>query len=153
MTITEVKQDLFTVPKNYTLVHCVSADFAMGAGIAKEFTKRGVKDYLLTDSITLIPEKERVGTCVVTFETGWVSEFNLITKEKYWHKPTYDTLRKSLLSAKEFYISVGDEYTKMIKLAMPKIGCGLDKLSWDKVKAIIEEVFADTNIEILVCSI
>lgn len=24
---------------------------------------------------------------------------------------------------------------------------------WDKVKAIIEEVFADTDIEILVCSI
>ena len=57
MTITGVKQDLFTVPKDYILVHCVSADFAMGAGIAKEFTKRGVKDYLLTDLITLTPEK------------------------------------------------------------------------------------------------
>lgn len=153
MTITEVKQDLFTVPKDYTLVHCVSADFAMGAGIAKEFTKRGVKDYLLTDSITLIPEKERVGTCVVSFETGWVAEFNLITKEKYWHKPTYDTLRKSLLSAKEVIVSLDDRYGELVKLAMPKIGCGLDKLSWDKVKAIIEEVFADTNIEILMCSI
>ena len=149
MTITEVKQDLFTVPKDYILVHCVSADFAMGAGIAKEFTKRGVKDYLLTDLITLIPKKERVGKCVVSFETGWVAEFNLITKEKYWHKPTYDTLRKSLLSTKEVIVSL----SVMVKLAMPKIGCGLDKLSWDKVKAIIEEVFADTDVEILVCSI
>ena len=153
MTITEVKQDLFTVPKDYILVHCVSADFAMGAGIAKEFTKRGVKDYLLTDSITLTPEKERVGTCVVSFETGWIAEFNLITKEKYWHKPTYGTLRKSLLSAKEVIVSLDDRYRKIAKLAMPKIGCGLDKLSWDKVKAIIEEVFTDTNVEILVCNI
>lgn len=36
-------------------------------------------------------------------------------------------------------------------IAKPKIGCGLDKLEWSKVKAIIEEVFADTDIEILVC--
>lgn len=152
MKITEVKQDLFTVSKDYILVHCISADFAMGAGIAKEFTKRGVKNYLLNDLIVLTPEKERVGKCVVSFATGWVV-FNLITKEKYWHKPTYDTLRKSLLSAKEVIISLGDRYGAIVKLAMPKIGCGLDKLSWDKVKAIIEEVFADTNVEILVCSI
>lgn len=153
MTITEVKQDLFTVPKDYILVHCVSADFAMGAGIAKEFTKRGVKDYLLADLIALTPEKERVGNCVVSFETGWVSEFSLITKEKYWHKPTYNTLRKSLLSAKEVIASLDYRYGEMARLAMPKIGCGLDKLSWGKVKAIIEEVFADTDVEILVCSI
>lgn len=38
-----------------------------------------------------------------------------------------------------------------VKLAMPRIGCGLDKLEWSKVKAIIEEVFADTDVEILVC--
>jgi O-acetyl-ADP-ribose deacetylase (regulator of RNase III) len=153
MKITEVKQDLFTVSKDYILVHCISADFAMGAGIAKEFTKRGVKDYLLNDLIVLTPERERVGECVVSFETGWVAEFNLITKEKYWHKPTYDTLRKSLLSAKEVIVSLDDRYGAMVKLAMPHIGCGLDRLSWTKVKAIIEEIFADTDIEILVCSI
>jgi hypothetical protein len=43
MTIREEQRDLFTVPTDYILVHCISADLAMGAGIAKEFTKRGVK--------------------------------------------------------------------------------------------------------------
>lgn len=38
-----------------------------------------------------------------------------------------------------------------VKFAMPRIGCGLDRLQWDKVKTIIEEVFADTDVEILVC--
>lgn len=38
-----------------------------------------------------------------------------------------------------------------VKLAMPRIGCGLDRLQWVKVKEIIEEVFANTNVEILVC--
>ena len=37
------------------------------------------------------------------------------------------------------------------KIAMPMIGCGLDKLNWDKVSQIIKETFKDTDIEILVC--
>ena len=43
MTIREEQRDLFTVPTDYILVHCISADLAMGAGIAKEFARRGVK--------------------------------------------------------------------------------------------------------------
>ena len=43
MTIKEEKRDLFTMPEDYALAHCISADFALGAGIAKEFDKkRGV---------------------------------------------------------------------------------------------------------------
>ena len=32
----------------------------------------------------------------------------------------------------------GELVDKKIKLAMPRIGCGLDRLQWDKVKQIIE---------------
>lgn len=42
MIIKEVKKDLFTVSDDYALVHCISADFALGAGIAKEFRNGGV---------------------------------------------------------------------------------------------------------------
>ena len=34
---------------------------------------------------------------------------------------------------------------------MPLIGCGLDQLEWDKVKDVIEDVFGDTDIDILIC--
>ena len=37
------------------------------------------------------------------------------------------------------------------KVAMPLIGCGLDRLQWDRVSAMIKEIFADEDIEILVC--
>jgi O-acetyl-ADP-ribose deacetylase (regulator of RNase III) len=37
------------------------------------------------------------------------------------------------------------------KIAMPIIGCGLDRLQWDRVSEIIKEVFKNTDIEILVC--
>ena len=39
------------------------------------------------------------------------------------------------------------------KLAMPKIGCGLDKLSWSQVYDIICEVFEDMDIDIVICEI
>ena len=37
------------------------------------------------------------------------------------------------------------------KIAMPVIGCGLDRLEWCKVSEIIKEVFEGTDVEILVC--
>jgi O-acetyl-ADP-ribose deacetylase (regulator of RNase III) len=39
------------------------------------------------------------------------------------------------------------------KIGMPQIGCGLDRLKWDKVKAIIAQTFENTEIEIVVCSL
>ena len=43
----EEQIDLFSVSKNYILVHCISADFALGAGIAKTFRdKYNVKNVL-----------------------------------------------------------------------------------------------------------
>ena len=46
MELVEVKKDLFSVEPNYYLAHCVSADFVLGAGIARQFTARGVRDSL-----------------------------------------------------------------------------------------------------------
>lgn len=141
MKLTIEKRDLFTVSKDYTLCHCISADFALGAGIAKKFAELGVKGYLIKYYAPC--EWSGKGECLFSAATGW-GEFNLITKEKFWHKPTLLTLKQSLLSLKEHLIG-GD------KIAMPKIGCGLDRLNWQDVEQIIIEVFADTDVEILVC--
>lgn len=148
MTIREEQRDLFTVPTDYILVHCISADLAMGAGIAKEFARRGVKQELQKEYQDV--EDIEVGDCLVSDATDWRCEFSLVTKEKYWQKPTYKTMRMALEDAKDLCEeTIRNGYT--MKLAMPRIGCGLDKLEWSKVKAIIEEVFADADVEILVC--
>lgn len=145
MIYKEEQRDLFSVSSDYYLAHCISADFKMGAGIAKKFTETGTKAEL-----TAMYPKSWNGngyclrSCGVPVTNGkCVAVYNLITKERYWHKPTYDTLRQSLESLRDNYSAS--------KIAMPKIGCGLDRLDWDKVKPIIQEVFADTDIEILVC--
>jgi hypothetical protein len=40
MIYKEEIRDLFSVSEDYYLAHCISADFALGAGIAVEFVKR-----------------------------------------------------------------------------------------------------------------
>ena len=37
------------------------------------------------------------------------------------------------------------------KIAMPVIGCGLDRLDWNDVSEQIKSVFTNTEVEILVC--
>lgn len=148
MQYIEKRMDLFTVSPEYALVHCISSDFAMGAGIAKRFTAMGVKEKL----VGTYPQKwDGHGYYLVTGMKDYIV-VNLITKEKYWMKPTYQTLRESLEAMRDWVVDQNRCYwVTEIKLAMPKIGCGLDRLEWTKVRDIIQDVFKDTNIEILVC--
>lgn len=143
--ITEIKQDLFLTSEDYALVHCISSDFALGAGIAKEFQKRyGTRDELHSH----YPNYHwQGGDCLNTGSSSRIV-FNLVTKSKYWDKPTYKDLTDSLIELREIC-----KLKNYIKLAMPKIGCGLDGLKWEKVKSIIEDVFNFSNIEILICSL
>lgn len=72
--------------------------------------------------------------------------FNLVTKARVFHKPTYESLYDTLLDMR-----VQCENLDISKLAIPLLGCGLDRLNWERVKDIIEDVFDSTDIEILVC--
>lgn len=145
MIYKEVQMDLFDVTTDYTLCHCISKDFVMGKGIAKTFTEKypRMKSYLKESNELL---NYKVGDAVIYTVRFKNDVINLITKEKYWHKPTYDTLRKALVSCKTIC-----RQNNITRLAMPKIGAGLDRLKWDKVSKIIQEVFDDMAIEILVC--
>ena len=145
MEFREEKRDLFSVPEDYYLAHCISADFAMGKGIAVEFNRHfDMKNKLKAHYPDYLDqwqrEKKRSG-CILA---GRV--FNLITKERYFQKPTYETLRGALECMKALCVQKG-----VRRAAMPVIGCGLDRLAWEQVSAVIQDVFSDTGIEILVC--
>lgn len=145
MKITELTHDLFTVPQGYYLAHCISGDYALGAGIAKTFDEvynmrfKLHKQYPITHGC-------KAATPGVALLVDNV--FNLITKERYFHKPTYSNLYDALMDMREQC-----EQKDITKLAMPLIGCGLDRLSWDNVSEIIEDVFEETNIDILICTL
>ncbi len=145
MNYIEKIQDLFSVPEDYYLVHCISADFALGKGIALEFKKRfDMKNLLNSQNPDYLEQWIEIGDKADCILIGRV--FNLVTKERYFHKPTYKTLQWSL---QIMYNICKSQCIK--KIAMPLIGCGLDGLKWDKVSEIIKECFADTDCEILVC--
>ena len=141
MTITIEKRDLFTMPQGYYLAHCISADFALGAGIAKTFDNVYNMKFKLYRNY---PDYEYHGGDALPVD----NVFNLVTKHKCWNKPTYDSLRESLEMMREQMDFLG-----VTKLAMPWIGCGLDRLQRNQVYDIICEVFEDTDVEIVICEI
>ena len=133
-----IQDDVFN-HKDCYYAHCISRDYALGAGIAVEFDKR----YDMRNRLLKLAEEKPETLDEKCIEVENV--FNLITKEKYWQKPSYNSLEESLLEMKE-KLSKNKK-----KLVIPKIGCGLDRLSWDKVEPMIQEIFKDLDIEIVVC--
>jgi hypothetical protein len=129
------------VPQGYYLAHCVSSDFAIGAGIAKVFNDvynmrfklfKNYPNYVYNGGDALLVD----------------NVFNLVTKQKYYHKPTYETLREALETMREHL-----ELLDVTKLAMPKIASGLDRLNWNLVYDIICETFEETDIDIVICEL
>lgn len=138
LDLREERRDLFSVGTDYSLAHCISKDCAMGAGIASHFEKRfKMRKDLLDKSL-------EVGKAIIIERDYRV--FNLITKQYYWNKPTYEDLEKSLKSMKSLILG-----RDIDKIAMPRIGCGLDGLRWILVFPMIRDVFKDIDVEILIC--
>jgi O-acetyl-ADP-ribose deacetylase (regulator of RNase III) len=134
----EVKGDLFSSSVGSSLAHCVSEDLHMGKGIATLFKKQfGRVDELKSQGIKV------GGVATLRVDNRYI--YYLVTKKRYFHKPTYDTLRLSLVAMRDHMI-----HNNVTELSMPKIGCGLDQLSWDSVKKIVHETFNDLQIKITV---
>uniref|UniRef100_A0A8C5JMZ6 ADP-ribose glycohydrolase OARD1 n=1 Tax=Junco hyemalis TaxID=40217 RepID=A0A8C5JMZ6_JUNHY len=133
-----VKGDLFSCPSTDALAHCISEDCRMGAGIAVLFKKKfgGVQE--------LLDQKKKTGeVAVLQRDDRYI--YYLITKQKVSHKPTYESMQKSLEAMRAHCLNNG-----VTDISMPRIGCGLDGLQWEKVSAILEEVFENTDIKITV---
>lgn len=130
MKIEFKKGDIFTEENNRNdtvYIHCVSADFVMGKGIAKDMNKYFDCKFRCK---SLCKNDKTIEDTMKRGAVGTFPVINLITKKRFSDKPTYSTLEYSL--------------TKMIELiklkhnikviASPKIACGLDGLDWKRVK-------------------
>lgn len=60
MNIKEEQRDLFTAPQGYYLAHCISGDYALGAGIAKQFVDVYNRDINYIVSIQFQKEKNTI---------------------------------------------------------------------------------------------
>lgn len=147
MIYKEEVRDLFSVPDDYYLAHCISADFGMGKGIVVEFNKRfDIKRKLQSkypDYLNQYTHCRIGGDCILE---GRV--LNLITKERYFHKPSIITMRIALQKMKKICAD-----NNIAKISMPTIGAGLDRLNWTDVSKQIHMIFDDLDVEILVCKL
>lgn len=140
MKYREIRQNLFTIGSEYHFAHCISSDCQMDAGIAVHFNKK----YKIKPHLSKKSPKELEHPTSIKVEGTRV--FNLITKERYWNIPTYNSVKESLIKMKNQI-----EQEKITKLAMPKIASGLDQKKWEKIREMIKDVFKETDVEILVC--
>ncbi|PRP89190.1 polynucleotide kinase 3-phosphatase [Planoprotostelium fungivorum] len=132
----EVVGDLFS--SEDSLGHCVSEDFHMGKGIAAEFLSR------FKGQEELRQTKTKMGGCTFLKRNDRYIYY-LVTKEKFYNKPLYPTLKQSLCSMRDL-MSQHD----VTKISVPLLGCGLDHLQWGKVREMIKEVFEGTAVHMKV---
>ena len=140
MKYVEIVGDLFGVDSSYQLAHCISADCKMGAGIAVTFTEEN--PYMREILKKMCPI---VGDVLYYNLEGRHGVFNLITKKRYFHKPTREDFNKTIVALRDKMLSYGHK-----KLAIPYLGSGIDRLDWEVSSDFIKETFKDTDIEILV---
>lgn len=140
--ITELKGDLFSAPADVPLAHCVAADLQMGAGIAVEFKNRfgGVAE--------LKAQNCSVGQVAHIVSNGRPVLY-IITKSRSDDKPQFADFKRALTSLRHKCEELG-----ITRLAIPKIGCGLDRLNWStQVRPALLSEFQNSGIELMVFSL
>uniref|UniRef100_A0A3P9Q618 O-acyl-ADP-ribose deacylase 1 n=2 Tax=Poecilia reticulata TaxID=8081 RepID=A0A3P9Q618_POERE len=116
--------DLFSCPRDESLVHCIRAD------IAVMFEKKFGRVSELKE------QKKLPGQCaVLTLDQRFI--YYLITKKT-----------AGLEDMKSHCLQNGAN-----RLSIPRIGCGLDQLQWSEVSQILDQVFKETNISTTVSSL
>lgn len=160
MNYREEVRDLFEVNSNlaageepYCLAHCISADFGMLGGVVVGFNERwDMKNKLISHYHDLQEKFLLEGSQVIPVEVedGSVNTtvYNLITKQLVSHLPDYQSVVKALIILKERM-----KRDNKNRLALPKIGCGIDRLEWYVMSELIKAIFSDTDVDILVCCI
>ncbi|KAG5867153.1 hypothetical protein JTB14_016230 [Gonioctena quinquepunctata] len=93
---------------------------------------------------TLMEQKKMVGE-IAELRLSEKNVYYMVTKFRYYEKPSYRSVWNALRNLKKKCEENKDQY-----LAMPKIACGLDGLSWEKVQAMIEFIFQNSNLEVIV---
>lgn len=135
-TYIEVQGNLFErgkKEKSTWFVQCVSRDLAMGAGIAVQFNKEfNIKNLARNRFDALSDETKKSIKCLRVDRV-----FNLITKEKYYNKPSLKSMEESLKSLKGNIDTLVRSGKIISEIRLPLIGCGLDKLSWEDVKPLL----------------
>lgn len=133
--INHQRGDVLTAPPYFVLAHAISEDLHMGAGIAKVLQAK----FRLRTQIAL--QDCRVGKAVFAFSKGRIV-FNLITKRRYFGKPSYSDISVALYDLKAQMLS-----RQIYYLAIPEICCGLDGKDLNIIIQMLTDIFTGSGIQ------
>ena len=134
--IHHVDGSVFDAPNSVALAHCVSADLAMSSGIAVQFAKRWPdirSGFVGSKPGSLHAHVSARGPI-----------FNLITKERFDDKPSWEDFRNSVVALKNKMIEL-----EMRTVAVPELGSGRDQLDLNKVIKTLREVLVEAGIGVI----
>ena len=121
-----------------SLGHCVSQDFKMSKGIADQFRQRFGR------IPELLGQKACVGeVAVLRSSQGFL--YYLVTKRRFYQKPSTHSVRSSLQAMKRHMIRNGVQ-----TVALPRIACGLDQVPWSEIKEILQDLFDTAPVSVIV---
>jgi O-acetyl-ADP-ribose deacetylase (regulator of RNase III) len=148
MPIQFVAGDLFANTFNAdAIAQGCNCQGSMGAGVAKTVRARYPEMYdEYRRRCKAQPREFNLGDCWLwkSPDRPWV--FNLGSQEGYWRaRASYEAIEAALRRMRDQADAEGIK-----TIAMPRIGVGYGGLSWKKVRAIIESVFADWPAQLVV---
>ena len=124
--------------------HCISADAQMSKGFAQFLSERIPRLRRTCRRTHLL--KDQVFPFWDSLSRRYI--YNLVTKEKYSDKPDLQTLAATLRSMQPHVTMHG-----VSTIAIPKIGCGLDQMNWQDVVKLLRDIFAYSDVQIVVYSL
>jgi len=144
----ETKCHVLDAPVGYAKAHSVDQTFHMSAGIAVDFKNE------IGQTQKLLSQNKKVGQVAYVKDTKGDYVLYMIAKRKHFYKPTPDYINifksnyiKALYGLRKTCIQL-----KIKKLAIPRMGCHTDQLSWENfMKPSILEIFDTVPMEILLC--
>ncbi|KAJ1528670.1 hypothetical protein ONE63_007064 [Megalurothrips usitatus] len=139
--VKELQGDIFDMPPEYSLAHCVGSDFIMSSGVAVPFRMK------FRSVAELLDQNKGPGHVAFINKSGRYIYY-LVTKLASTGKPKWEDFERSVIEWKRLCVEHGVK-----QIAIPKIGCGRDQLDWAEVRDLLNKQFADTDIEVTVCYI
>ncbi len=138
MRIHHIEGSILNSHSSIPIAHCVSYDGKMGAGLAKILNNK----FQIRNQFLNCPRT--VGSLVPILRGEWVI-INLISKYNFYDLPTYNDFYETLLSLRSFINN-----HLISKIAIPKLGCGLDQLNFSIVLNMLYNVFEFCPIDIYI---
>ena len=133
-----------TLEQRNSIGHCISADAQMSKGFAQFLSERVQRLRRTSRRANLL--KDQVFPFWDSSSRRYI--YNLVTKEKYSVKPDLQTLAITFQNMQAHATMHG-----VSTIAIPKIGCGLDQMNWQDVVKLLRNIFAYSDIQIVVYSL